>query len=131
MSFSWSTLLSSAESALSTIAVDAGPIVQAGSALAPVIDLIPGTAPVVTAIEAGAAAITAIAPAAVQDATNAIAAGQKIVSDASPIITEFESIFDTLFHITPTPTGAVLTAKTSAPTAPAAAIAAAPGNALS
>lgn len=131
MSFSWTGLLAAAKSAITTISADAGPILQAGEALAPAIALIPGAGPIIATVETGAATIAKIAPTAVADATSAFAAGEKIIADASPVITELESIFDSIFHITTTPTGVVvLTPKTSTATAPAAAVAP-PGNALS
>jgi hypothetical protein len=78
----------------------------------------PAAAPVVAAVEAGAASISAIAPTAVQQAQTAITAVQNIAASASPLLTEFESLWDSIFHITPVPGGALLTAKTAAATVP-------------
>lgn len=131
MAFSWSTLLSAAKSAITTISADAGPVLQAGEALAPVIGLIPGAGPIIAGAETAVATITSIAPTAIADATAGFNAVEKIIADGSPVITEFESIWDSIFHATVTPTGTViLTPKTSTATAPAASVAP-PGNAVS
>lgn len=123
MAFSWAALLATAESALSTVAADAAPIIQAGEALGPVVSLIPGAAPIVTAVEAGAAAITAIAPTAVADAASAFASVKKIIDDGSPVLTQLETLFDQIFHLNTVPGGVVvLSSKTSAATAPAASL---------
>lgn len=123
MAFSWSTLVASAESALSTIAADAAPIEQAVGSLLPVVGLIPGAAPVVSAVEAGGALITKIAPTAVADANAAFASVKQIVADGAPVLTQLESLWDQIFHVNVVPGGTViLTPKTSTATAPAASI---------
>lgn len=131
MSFSWTGLLNAAKSAITVISADAGPVLQAGEALAPVISMIPGAGPIIAGAETAAAAITQVAPTAIQDASAIFAAGEKIITDGSPVLTELESVWDSIFHVTTTPTGTViLTPKTSTATAPAASVAP-PGNALS
>ncbi len=130
--FSFASLFASAESALAAIMPVVRPLESVAATLAPAVEaLVPASVGPIEAIKAGAAAISAIAPTAMTDTTTAIAAGQKIVADAHPVITELEAIFNSLFHVTPAPGGAVLlTPKTTAPTA-AAPLAPAPGNAVS
>lgn len=120
MAFSFASILSWGKTALSTIAPIAQPIINLAEEAAPVVSaLIPGAAGAITAIEAGAAAITAIAPTAVADATSGFAAAQKLYSDIGPAITQMETLWDTLFHVTPLPGGAViLTPKTSTVSVP-------------
>lgn len=126
MSFSFSALFASAESAIQTIVTEATPILQLGETIAPAVAAaIPGAAPIIAATEAAAASITAIAPNAVQDVTAAIASGKNILAAGEAAVTSLESIFDNLFHITPTPGGSlILTPKTSAANAPSASVAA-------
>ena len=135
MSFSFSGLLAWGKTALSTVAADAAPILQAGEALAPVISLIPGAGPIIAQVEAGAASIATIAPTAVADATAVFTAGEKIVSDMTPELTQLEAAFESIFHVNALPGGTVvLTPKTSSATVPVTAIPAsptAPGPALS
>lgn len=120
MSFSFSGILTWAETAMSTIAPIAQPIIQIGEEVAPVIEaLSPGSVGAITAIEAGAAAITSVAPTAVADATSAFAAAKKIVADIGPTIASLEAEWDNLFHVTPLPGGAViLTPKTATVSVP-------------
>lgn len=131
MSFSFAAFLAAAESAFTTVVTDVAPIIplaeQAGTVVSA---LVPGAAPTIAAIEAGAASIAAIAPTAISDVQSAIATGQKILADVTPEISSLEATFDKIFHITPTPQGLLVTAKTTSATAPAAAIAP-PGNAVS
>ncbi len=131
MSFSFASLFASAESALAAIMPVVTPLETVAAELAPAVEaLVPASVGPIEAIKAGAAAITALAPTAITDTTAAIAAGQKIVADAHPAITELESIFNGLFHVTATPQAIVLTPKTTAPTV-AAPLAPPPGNAVS
>ena len=84
--------------------------VQTGAeAISPVAAAIPGAGTVVTAVEGAAAA-----------ANTAITAGEAIIAAASPEIAQLEALFDSLFHITPTPQATVLTPTTTAATTPAA-----------
>lgn len=120
MSFSFASLLASAESALASIMPVIQPLEKIATTLAPVVEtLIPATAPIINAVEKGAASITAIAPTAVQDATTVIAVGKKIVSDGAPLLAELEAVFNSIFHVQQAGQSIVLTPKTTAATAPA------------
>lgn len=109
MSNWFETAFDAAETALTDV-------ITGGEAIAPVAAAIPGAAPVVAAVETGANAVLA-----------AITAGRAIVTAASPEISSLAAIFESLFHITPTPGGLLQTAKTSVATVsttPAATVAA-------
>ena len=133
MSFSFSAFLTSAESAFASFQIVAAPLEQLAQTAAPIVEaLVPASVPAISAIEAGAASIAAIAPNAMNDAQSAIAVGKQIVADGHPLLTQLESLFGSLFHTSTAPGGVVvLTPKTSAATAPVAAIAPPPGNAKS
>lgn len=132
MSFSFSAFLAAAESAFTTVVTDVAPIIPLAEQVAGVVGtFVPGAGPTIALIEAGANSVAAIAPTAIADAQSAIATGQKILADMTPEISSLEATFDKIFHITPTPQGLLLTAKTTSATAPAAAIAPPPGNAVS
>lgn len=126
--FSFASLFAAAESAFVSFQTVAKPLESIAQTAAPIVEaLVPSTVPVISAVEAGAASIAAVAPNALSDATAAISVGKQIVADGSPILTELEGIFSSIFHATPAPGGAVLlTPKTTAATIPAA-----PGAALS
>lgn len=101
MSFSFSGLLAAAETVLTDVQVGE-------TAITPVVAAIPGAGPILAGAEAATAAALAL-----------IKAGQGIASSGTPLITEIETIFDGLFHITHTPQAIVLTPKTTAGTKPA------------
>lgn len=131
MSFSFSAFLAAAESAFTTVVTDVAPLVPLAEQVAGAVGtFVPGAGPTIALIEAGANSVAAIAPTAIADAQSAVATGKKILSDLAPAVTSLEATFDKLFHITPTPQGLLVTAKTTSATAPAAAIAP-PGNAVS
>jgi len=101
MSFSFSGFLAAAKTVLTAV--------QVGEAeIAPIAAAIPGAAPILAG--AGDATTAALA---------LIAAGQNIAVSGTPLITELETIFDGLFHVTLTPQAVVLTPKTTAATQPA------------
>lgn len=127
MSFSFSALFASAESALAAFAPVAKPIIAAAQAAAPVVEaLVPSTIPAITAVEAGAASISAIAPTAMQDATVLIGAGRQAYADLGPSLAGLEKSLSGLFHMTSAGQSVILTPKTTSATIPAA-----PGKALS
>ncbi len=131
MSFSFAAFFQAAESAYTTVVTDAAPIIPLVEEGASVVGaLVPGATPTISAVEAGAASVAAIAPTAIADVQAAVATGKKIITDMTPEVASLESIFDQIFHITPTPQGLLVTAKTTAATAPAASIAP-PGAAVS
>ena len=133
MSFSFSALLTSAESAFKSFETVATPLIGLAETAAPIVEtLVPSSAPIISAVEAGAASIAAVAPSALNDAQAAIAVGKQVIADGNPLLTQLEGLFSSLFHTTAAPGGAVLlTPVTSAATAPASSIVAPPGSAKS
>lgn len=93
------------ETAFDTAETALTDVITGGEAMAPVAAAIPGAAPVLTAVEGGATAVLA-----------AIKAGRAIVTAAAPEISSIAALLESLFHITPTPGGMLLTAKTSVAT---------------
>lgn len=98
MSFSFASLFGIAETVISGVAAGA-------AEMAPVASLIPGGAAVDAAV-AGAASV----------ANEAITAGQALATALTPELAQMEALIDSLFHITVTPGGALMTGKTSAAT---------------
>lgn len=98
MSFSFKSLFALAKTVITDVATGA-------EAMAPVASVIPG----------GAAIDAAVASAA-QVANDAVDAGQALVTALTPELAQVEALLDSLFHVTPTPGGALLTARTSVAT---------------
>lgn len=99
------------------LATAAEPIVQE---LAPAAQAVGSVASaLVPSIAPEIAAVTALAPSAISDVASVVAAGKSAATAMGPAITDLETAITNLFHITPTPTGVVLTAKTTTATVPA------------
>lgn len=109
MSNIFETIFNAAETALTDV-------ITGGEAIAPVASAIPGAGAVVSEVQTGASAVLA-----------ALNAGRAIVAAAAPEVSSMAALIESIFHVTPTPGGLVLTAKTSVATVsttPAATVAA-------